>query len=65
MELTVIYNLLQKAQNIDEFMIYNNLIFLLNQENELVNSRNCDKIEASNKVRIKNKILSFINQKTK
>ena len=65
MELTIIYNLLQKAQNLDEFMMYNNIISQVSEENELMNSRECGNIEASNKVKVKNKILNFINSKTK
>ncbi|MGL5015313.1 MAG: hypothetical protein ACRC6V_13650 [Bacteroidales bacterium] len=65
MDLGVIYNLLQKAQNLDEFMMYNNIISQVSEENELMNSRECGNIEASNKVKVKNKILNFINSKTK
>lgn len=65
MELTIIYNLLQKAQNLEEFMFYNSMIFQIDEENELMNSRECDNIEASNKVKVKSKILNFINRKTK
>ena len=65
MDLGTIYNLLQKAQNLDEFMMYNNIISQVSEENELMNSRECGNIEASNKVKVKNKILNFINSKTK
>ena len=65
MELTIIYNLLQKAQTLDEFMFYNNMISQIDEENELMNSRECDNIEASNKMKVKSKILNFINRKTK
>lgn len=65
MDLGIIYNLLQKAQNLDEFMTYNNIISQVSEENELMNSRECGNIEASNKVKVKNKILNFINSKTK
>lgn len=65
MDLGIIYNLLQKAQSLDEFMTYNNIISQVSDENELMNSRECDNIEASNKVKVKNKILNFINSKTK
>lgn len=65
MDLGIIYNLLQKAQNLDEFMMYNNIISQVSEENELMNSRECGNIEARNKVKVKNKILNFINSKTK
>ena len=65
MDLGTIYNLLQKVHNLDEFMMYNNIISQVSEENELMNSRECDNIEASNKVKVKNKILNFINSKTK
>ena len=65
MDLGTIYNLLQKVQNLDEFMMYNNIISQVSEENELMNSRECGNIEASNKVKVKNKILNFINRKTK
>ena len=65
MDLGIIYNLLQKAQSLDEFMMYNNIISQVSEENELMNSRECGSIEASNKVKVKNKILNFINSKTK
>lgn len=65
MDLGMIYNLLQKAQTFDEFMMYNNTIYQVSEENELMNSRECGNIEASNKMKIKNKILNFINSKTK
>jgi len=65
MDLGIIYNLLQKAQTFEEFMMYNNIISQVSEENELMNSRECGNIEASNKVKVKNKILNFINSKTK
>lgn len=65
MELTIIYNLLQKAQNLEQFMLYNNMISQIEEEKELMNSRDCDNIEASNKMKVKSKILNFINRKTK
>lgn len=65
MDLGIIYNLLQKVQTLDEFMMYNNIISQVSEENELMNSRECGNIEASNKVKVKNKILNFINSKTK
>lgn len=65
MDLGTIYNLLQKAQTLDEFMMYNNIISQVSEENDLMNSRECGNIEASNKVKVKNKILNFINSKTK
>lgn len=65
MDLGIIYNLLQKAQTFDEFMTYNNAIIQIEEENELMNSRECGNIEVSNKVKVKNKILNFINRKTK
>ena len=65
MDLGIIYNLLQKVKNLDEFMMYNNIISQVSEENELMNSRECGNIEANNKVKVKNKILNFINSKTK
>lgn len=65
MDLGIIYNLLQKAQTLDEFMMYNNIISQVSEENDLMNSRECGNIEASNNVKVKNKILNFINSKTK
>lgn len=65
MDLAIIYNLLQKAQNLEEFMMYNKAIIQIKEENELMNSRECGNIEVSNKVKVKNKILNFINRKTK
>lgn len=65
MDLGIIYNLLQKVQNLDEFMMYNNIISQVSEENELMNSRECGNIKVSNKVKVKNKILNFINSKTK
>lgn len=65
MDLGIIYNLLQKAQTFEEFMTYNNAIVQIEEENELMNSRECGNIVVSNKVKVKNKILNFINRKTK
>lgn len=65
MKLAVVYKLLQMAQNLDEFMMYNNMISQVSEEKELMNSRECDNIEASNKMKVKSKILNFINSKTK
>lgn len=65
MDIGTLYNLLQKAQNLEEFMLYNNIISQVSEENELMNSRECGNIEASNKMKVKNKILNFINSKTK
>ena len=65
MDLGTIYNLLQKAQTFEEFMTYNNAIVQIEEENELMNSRECGNIVVSNKVKVKNKILNFINSKTK
>ena len=60
MDLGIIYNLLQKAQNLDEFMMYNNAIIQIEEENLLTNCRNGSKID---EVRSgKNKILSFVNR---
>lgn len=63
MELTMIYNLLQKAQSLDEFMMYNNAIIQIEEENLLTNCRNGSKIDEVKSG--KNKILGFINRKTK
>lgn len=65
MDIGTIYNLLQKAHSLEEFMLYNNMISQISEENELMNSRECGNIEASNKVKVKSKILNFINRKTK
>lgn len=65
MELNIIYNLLRQAKCLDEFMLYNNMLSQIDEEKDLMNSRECDNIEASNKMKVKNKILNFINQKTK
>ncbi|QEG08410.1 hypothetical protein HWC26_gp158 [Aeromonas phage 2L372X] len=63
MDLGIIYNLLQKAQNLDEFMTYNNAIIQIEEENLLTNCRNGSKIDEVNSG--KNKILGFINRKIK
>ena len=63
MDLGIIYNLLQKAQNLDEFMMYNNAIVQIEEENLLTNCRNGSKIYEVKSG--KNKILGFINRKTK
>lgn len=63
MDLGIIYNLLQKAQTFDEFMTYNNAIVQIEEENLLTNCRNGSKIDEVKSG--KNKILSFINRKTK
>ena len=63
MDLGTIYNLLQKVQNLDEFMMYNNAIIQIEEENLLTNCRVGSKID---KVKSgKSKILGFINRKTK
>lgn len=63
MDLGIIYNLLQKAQTFDEFMTYNNAIIQIEEENLLTNCRNGSKIGEVKSG--KNKILGFINRKTK
>ena len=63
MDLAIIYNLLQKAQNLDEFMMYNNAIAQIEEENLLTNCRNGSKIDEVKSG--KSKILGFINRKTK
>ena len=60
MDLGIIYNLLQKVQNLDEFMIYNNAIIQIEEENLLTNCRNGSKIDEVKSG--KNKILSFVNR---
>ena len=60
MDLGIIYNLLQKAQNLDEFMMYNNAIIQIEEENLLTNCRNGSKIDEVKSG--KNKILSFVNR---
>lgn len=44
MDLGTIYNLLQKAQTFEEFMIYNNEIIQIEEENLLTNCRNGSKL---------------------
>ena len=63
MDLGIIYNLLQKAQTFDEFMMYNNAIIQIEEENLLTNCRNGSKIDEVKSG--KSKILGFINRKTK
>ena len=63
MDLGIIYNLLQKVKNLDEFMMYNNAIIQIEEENLLTNCRNGSKIDEVKSG--KNKILGFINRKTK
>ncbi len=63
MDLGIIYNLLQKVQNLDEFMMYNNAIIQIEEENLLTNCRNGSKIDEVKSG--KNNILSFVNRKTK
>ena len=60
MDLGTIYNLLQKAQNLDEFMMYNNAIIQIEEENLLTNCRNGSKIDEVKSG--KSKILSFVNR---
>ena len=60
MDLGTIYNLLQKVQNLDEFMLYNNAIIQIEEENLLTNCRNGSKIDEVKSG--KNKILSFVNR---
>ena len=63
MDLGIIYNLLQKVQNLDEFMMYNNAIIQIEEENSLTNYRVGSKIDEVKSG--KSKILGFINRKTK
>lgn len=60
MDLGTIYNLLQKAQNLNEFMLYNNAIIQIEEENLLTNCRNGSKIDEVKSG--KSKILSFVNR---
>ena len=60
MDLGTIYNLLQKVQNLDEFMLYNNAIIQIEEENLLTNCRNGSKIDEVKSG--KSKILSFVNR---
>ena len=60
MDLGTIYNLLQKVQNLDEFMMYNNAIIQIEEENLLTNCRNGSKIDEVTSG--KSKILSFVNR---
>ena len=60
MDLGTIYNLLQKVQNLDEFMMYNNAIIQIEEENLLTNCRNSSKIDEVKSG--KSKILSFVNR---
>ena len=63
MDLGTLYNLLQKAQTLDEFMMYNNAIVQIEEENLLTNCRNGSKIDEVKSG--KSKVLGFINRKTK
>ena len=63
MDLGIIYNLLQKVQNLDEFMMYNNAIIQIEEENLLTNCRNGSKIDEVKSGT--SKILGFINSKTR
>lgn len=63
MELGLIYNLLQNAVNYHHFMLLNNKIIEIDETNQLTNSRKCDTISSIKSG--KNKILGFINSKTK
>jgi hypothetical protein len=63
MDLGTIYNLLQKVQNLDEFMMYNNAIIQIEEENLLTNCRNGSKIDEVNLG--KRKIDIFIQRVTK
>ena len=60
MDLGTIYNLLQKAQNLNEFMLYNNAIIQIEEENLLTNCRNGSKIDEVKSG--KSRILSFVNR---
>ena len=60
MDLGTIYNLLQKVQNLDEFMMYNNAIIQIEEANLLTNCRNGSKIDEVKSG--KSKILSFVNR---
>ena len=60
MDLGTIYNLLQKVQNLDEFMMYNNAIIQIEEENLLTNCRNGSKIDEVKSG--KSKIISFVNR---
>ena len=60
MDLGTIYSLLQKVQNLDEFMMYNNAIIQIEEENLLTNCRNGSKIDEVKSG--KSKILSFVNR---
>lgn len=63
MELSIIYNLLQQAKCLDEFMAYNNMIHTIKENESLTNNRErckIDKIKSG-----KNKILSFISRTSK
>lgn len=60
MELNNIYNLLQKASNFEQYMLFNNLIFKLEDEKLLTNNRNGGKLESVESGH--NKILNFIKR---
>lgn len=63
MELSIIYNLLQQAKCLDEFMVYNNMIHKIEENESLTNNRERCKIEQVKSG--KNKILNFINRTNK
>lgn len=63
MDLGTIYNLLHQAKTFEDFMMFNNAIVQIEEQEVLTNNRKGSKID---KVKSgKNKILEFINSKTK
>lgn len=60
MDLNIIYNMIHKASSFEQYMLFNNLIFKLEDEKMLTNSRKNSKIEDVKSGH--NKIMNFINR---
>lgn len=63
MDLGTIYNLLNQAKTFQDFMMFNNEIHKIEEISDLTNNRKDSKISSVKSG--KNKILNFINNKTK
>lgn len=63
MDLGTIYNLLYKAKTFEDFMMFNNEIHKIEEISYLTNNRKDSKISSVQSG--KNKIIDFINSKTK
>lgn len=63
MDLGTIYNLLHQAKTFQDFMMFNNEIHKIEEISDLTNNRKDSKISSVHSG--KNKILDFINSKTK